>query len=79
MKQYNALFSQESAALYQLSHTDLEKIDQHLANFLPLLNLPCLCNSKNNLSILIRKFNLPKLCNTSWEILRLSNYALEIY
>ena len=48
MKQYNALFSQESVALYQLSHIDLDKIDQHLANFLPLLNLPCLHNSCGN-------------------------------
>ena len=31
MKQYNSLFSQEFAALYQLSHTDPDKIDQHLA------------------------------------------------
>ena len=30
---YNELFSQESLALSQLSHTDQEKIDQHLANF----------------------------------------------
>ena len=44
MKQYNALFSQDFVALYQLSHTDLDKIDQHLANFMPLLSLPCSCN-----------------------------------
>ena len=35
MKKYNALFSQESVALYQLFHTDPKKIDQHLANFPP--------------------------------------------
>ena len=41
---YNALFSQESDALYQLSHTDLDIINQHLANFLPLLNIRFSCN-----------------------------------
>ena len=65
MKKYNALFSQESVALYQMSHTDLEKIDKNLSNFLPLLNLPCLKNFKRIKSILFRNFNLPKLCNTS--------------
>ena len=63
MKQYNALFSQESHALYQLSHTDPNKIDQHLANFLPLLSLPCLCNSCRIKSLFFRNFSLPKLCN----------------
>ena len=78
-KNYNTLFSQESVALYQLSHTDPDKTDQHLANFLPLLSLPTLHNSKNNWSLVIRKFNLPKLWNTSWEILWLSNCAPKIY
>ena len=30
---YKALFSQEPPTLSQLSHTDPDKIDQHLANF----------------------------------------------
>ena len=46
MKQYNALFSQESVALYQLSPTNPNKIDQHLANLLPLLSFPYLRNYK---------------------------------
>ena len=48
MKQYNALFSQESVVLYQMPHTDPDKIDQHLADLLSLLSLPCMLNSKNN-------------------------------
>ena len=66
MKHYNALFSQESSSLYELSHTDPDKINQHLANFLPLLSPPCLHNSKRFKSLLFRNFNLPKMCNTSW-------------
>ena len=60
MKQYNALFSQESVALYQLSHIDPNKIYQHLANFLPFLNLPCMGHSMRIKSLLFRNFNLPK-------------------
>ena len=58
---YNALFSQESPALSQLSHTNPDKIDQHLANFQPLLSLPCLRNSSGMQSQFFRKFNFPKL------------------
>ena len=60
---YNALFSQESVALSQLSHTDPDKIEKHLANFLPLFSLPCLCSSCGMQSLFFRNFSLPKLCN----------------
>ena len=62
-KQYNALFSQESIALYKLSSIDPEKIDQDLTNFLSFLSLPCLCNSCRIKSLLFRNSNLPKLRN----------------
>ena len=39
---YNALFSQESPTLSQLSHTDPDKIDQQFANSQPLISLPYL-------------------------------------
>lgn len=61
---YNALFSQESLALSQLSHTDLDKIDQHLASFQPLLSLLFLHNPCQMKSIFFRKFSLPKIRNT---------------
>ena len=61
-KNYNALFSQESHALSQLSHIVPDKIDQHLANYQPLYNLPCLCNSWWMKSLFFSNFGLPKLC-----------------
>ena len=52
---------QESVALYQLSHTDPNKIDQHLANFLPLFSLPALRNSCGMQSLFFRNFSLLRL------------------
>lgn len=59
---YNALFSQESPTLSQLSHTVSNKIDQHLANSQPLNSLPFLCNMCGMQSLFFRNFSLPKLC-----------------
>ena len=59
---YNALFSQESPTLSQLSHTDPDKINQHLANSQPLISLPfSMHNSCGMQSLFFRKFSLPKL------------------
>ena len=47
----------------QLSHTDPKKIDEHLANFQLLLNLPCLRNKCGMQSLFFRNSSLPKMCN----------------
>ena len=79
MKQYNAPFLKDSTSLYQLSHTDPEKIGQQLANFLPFLRLPCLRNSCRIESLLFRNFSLPKLCNAHGKLEWMSFFMRAAY